>query len=289
MKIEFKALILGALLASVHVLMPITAQAQCNWNATGRRYIYQVRQDHVLVITLVQEGTAVAGTASLRVIQVKDRTIQGRVTGTIEGDNFSMEIAWPDNLTGVYNARIMPNGKMNGGTYDKRKPNSQQAWRTEEPLTCVLLPAQKSVTPQPPEPIKSSASGILKPSTNTQKPNYGQSKIEPPPPVPGGSAPVSGPSKASPPPPPMKVPGIVASQAIFPSVFAATGFVILTWDAGPDHPYAEVWFKVNNAVDIFLVEQGKGSRQVMVERGKYYTYILTDAGKTLATVGVVGQ
>jgi hypothetical protein len=90
-------------------------------------------------------------------------------------------------------------------------------------------------------------------------------------------------------PTPMKVPGIVASQVIFPSPYSAMGFVILTWDAGPDNPYAEVWFKVNNAEDIFLVEQGKGSRQIPVERGKYYTYILTDAGKTLSTVSFVGR
>ena len=83
----------------------------------------------------------------------------------------------------------------------------------------------------------------------------------------------------------MKVPGIVASQVIYQFPGAPAGSVVLTWDGGPDHPYAEVWFKVNNSDAAFLVEQGKGGRQVTVERGKSYTYILTDAGKTLATVG----
>ena len=90
---------------------------------------------------------------------------------------------------------------------------------------------------------------------------------------------------AAPPPPPMKVPGIVASQVVVPFPGAPSGFVILTWDGGPDHPYAEVWVKVNNGDDTFVVEQGKGTRRVTAERGRYYQYILTDAGKTLSTVG----
>jgi hypothetical protein len=85
----------------------------------------------------------------------------------------------------------------------------------------------------------------------------------------------------------MNVPGIIASQVIYPDASNRLGFVVLTWDAGHDHPYAEVWYKVNNSDDIFLVELGKGSRQVPAERGRLYTYILTDAGKTLATVSFV--
>ena len=82
----------------------------------------------------------------------------------------------------------------------------------------------------------------------------------------------------------MKVPGIVASQVVFPIPFQATGFVVLTWDGGPDHPYAEVWVRVNDGDETFVVEQGKGGRQVQVERGRRYLYILTDAGNTLSTV-----
>ena len=95
------------------------------------------------------------------------------------------------------------------------------------------------------------------------------------------------PSAPAPPPPPMKVPGIVASQVVFPFPGALSGFAVLTWDGGPDHPYAEVWVKVNGGDATFVVEQGKGGRQVTVERGKAYLYILTDDGKTLATVDVV--
>ncbi len=87
----------------------------------------------------------------------------------------------------------------------------------------------------------------------------------------------------------MKVSGIVGSQVIFSHPSVSMGVAVLTWDAGGDNPYAEVWYRVNNGDEIFLVEQAKGGRQMPVERGKYYTYILTDAGKTLATVTVVGN
>lgn len=60
----------------------------------------------------------------------------------------------------------------------------------------------------------------------------------------------------------------------------------LSWDAGPGHPYAELWVKVGNEDEIFVVEQGKGTRQVTVEPGKEYLYILTDAGKRLATAAI---
>jgi hypothetical protein len=89
--------------------------------------------------------------------------------------------------------------------------------------------------------------------------------------------------------PRLRVPFIVASQAIFPTPFVPTGFVVLTWDAGPDHPNAEVWFKVNNSGQALFIKQPKGGQQLPVERGRYYEYILTDGGKTLNTAVFVEQ
>ena len=87
--------------------------------------------------------------------------------------------------------------------------------------------------------------------------------------------------------PKLEPPYIVASQVSSQYLGALSGSAVLTWDGGPDHPYAELWVKVNGADETFVVEQGKGSRQVTAELGKAYLYILTDAGKTLATVAVV--
>lgn len=247
------------LFATVLVLLPIAAKAQCkNWNASGQRYIYQDRQEHVIVITLEQNGRVLAGNASL---EVEKRTMQGRVYGSIDKDTFTIEIAWPDKLTGVYKGVILPTGLMNGATYDKSNPKTQGVWRTWEPIKCggaapsipFKITSEITAPTPPPPPIKRS-----------------------------GKMP-----KAQPAPPEMKAPGIIASQAVFTFPGAFTGFVILTWDGGPDHPYAEVWVKTNNGVETFVVEQGKGARQIPVQRGEWYEYILTDSGTTLATVKVL--
>ena len=153
----------------------------------------------------------------------------------------------------MYTGKVLPSGRIDGETRDKNNSKICETWHSEGVLKCPPPPVKASVatepTPPRPKPLKST-----------------------------GKMPKSEPA------PPMKVPGIVVSPFIFPSPGSPTVFVVITWDAGPDHPYAEVWFKVNNGEGTFLVEQGKGGRQIAVERGKLYEYILTDAGKTLSTV-----
>jgi hypothetical protein len=61
---------------------------------------------------------------------------------------------------------------------------------------------------------------------------------------------------------------------------------LLSWDGGKNHPYAEVWVKVGDLDEVFVLESGKGRRQIKIEKGKSYLYILTDSGKRLATVTV---
>jgi len=257
--IERVPVICGLLLAAMFTLLPATAKAQCwSWNASGQRHVYQPRQEKAILLTLEQQGKFLVGTAST---QFDGRTVRVPVRGTIEGDNFSIEIEWSGSLTGVYNGRVLPSGKIHGGTYDKNNPNIQAAWRTEVPLKCLPAPAPVITKPPAKEPA-TPAPKVLR--ATGRKP-----KAEPP--------------------PSMKVPGIVVSQAIFPGPYQPAGFVILTWDAGPEHPFAEVWFKINGSDDNFLVEGGKGGRQVPVERGRFYVYTLTDAGKTLATVSFAPQ
>jgi hypothetical protein len=87
-----------------------------------------------------------------------------------------------------------------------------------------------------------------------------------------------------------RVPGIVAnaSTVIIPPG-QNQGQTTLMWDGGKDHPYAEVWVKVDDGEETFVVEQGKGSRTVTVERGKRYLYMLTDSGQRLATTTITGK
>jgi hypothetical protein len=69
----------------------------------------------------------------------------------------------------------------------------------------------------------------------------------------------------------------------------APGTMTVTWDGGPEHPHAEVWVSVDGGDETKVVEQGKGTREVTVEPGKTYRYILTDSGQQLATTTVKGK
>ena len=91
-------------------------------------------------------------------------------------------------------------------------------------------------------------------------------------------------------PPSKATPKISASPAVITIGGGQTnGTTTLTWDGGPEHPYAEVWVAVDGQDPTFVVEQGKGSRRLTVERGKNYQYILTDSGQQLAKVVVTSR
>lgn len=68
-----------------------------------------------------------------------------------------------------------------------------------------------------------------------------------------------------------------------------TGTTTLTWDGGPQHPYAEVWVKVDGNDETFIVESGKGKRDVPIELGKSYLFKLSDANELLASVTVTAK
>jgi len=65
-----------------------------------------------------------------------------------------------------------------------------------------------------------------------------------------------------------------------------SGTVTLEWDGGAKHPYAEVWVRVDQTDETFVVEQGRGSRNATVELGKHYVFKLSDANVLLASVSV---
>ena len=68
-----------------------------------------------------------------------------------------------------------------------------------------------------------------------------------------------------------------------------SGTMTLEWDGGDDHPYAEVWQQVDDADETFVLESGKGTRQMTVEVAKTYVFKLSDAGVLLASVTVAAK
>lgn len=267
------AFLCGLLVAVVLALLPISAGAQCSkWNVSGKWSFWQQGQKRPIHINLEQKDKALSGNASHiipgsgNLFGSFGEDLTGVVKGLTEGDSIHIEISWGNGQTGVYTAKFLPSGKLVGEGWEKKSPNVRVTWQSEGVFKCAPRP----------------------PGRQGPFPAWDKNPPKTPPP---SKPPTSQPTKPAPPPPLMKVPGIITSQVIYPYPNVPTGFIILTWDAGPDHPYAEVWFKIGGptAPATFLVEQGKGSRQIPVERYKYYSYTLTDAGKTLAEVTFVAQ
>ena len=141
---------------------------------------------------------------------------------------------------------IEDDGRIRGVVHDLNNPNKKLQFASSRPMKC----ADRIVTPPPAASPKRVIS------------HKGKSRTD-------ASAPAG-------------VPNIVA----FNKPGQAPGTLTVTWDAGPEHPYAEVWVSVDGGEETKVVEQGKGTRQISVESGKTYRYILTDSGQQLATTTV---
>lgn len=238
--------------------MSISTQAQCtNWDASGPLEFFQRGQSRVNRMTLAQKGRVITGTASFVEAENND-PVFGAVDGTIDGDSFSIQIFWENGKTGVYNAKVLPSGRLDGEAYEKSSPQSRTIWHSVGVLKCA--------PPLPPAPkaIKSSGKARTQPAPS-------------PPPIP---------------------PFIIASQAIIPTPNHPFGIVPLSWDGGPDHPNVEVWLSKDNAAEIpaFSMEQGpqspvwkqpKISIALQLQRYHHYRFVLKDAGKTLSTAAFV--
>jgi hypothetical protein len=237
--------------AAVIVILPVSANAQCGeWTAAGEWRLMQGTRGFgfdPVDLKLVQKGSTISGTASRRAMGV-----QGPVSGTLNGDSFSLEIAWSDGRTGVYSSKVLPSGKLQGEMFYKNSGKMNDPWFSEGELACKTLISNPS--------IRSSGNGTRL----------------------SGNAPVQTGSSI------IKGPALAASQAVFPTPYINTGFVVLTWDAGPDHPSADVWFKVGRD-RVLLMKQPKGGQQIVVQRGQMYEYVLMDGRTVLATAAFVAN
>jgi hypothetical protein len=251
--------LLSAMLLALH---PISAQAQCaKWDASGDLKIKQHGQ-FAFDVKLEHKGKVITGTANSW-IGSDGKTITGPVDGTIEGDDFRILILWNNYTVGVYTAKILPSGRLEGEGYERNSPNVRVPWHSETLLRC---PASewKIVT--------------------------GTVKTDPAP----APKPIARSGRKPPPAPPLKPPFITANPLIGQPQLPF-GSVILAWDGGPDHPNVEVWVSIDNAAEVPafsmeypqqhpLFKQPKAGFEIKLSKGRLYKYILKDAGTTLSTV-----
>jgi len=274
----------GFLLTSLFTLPAPLAEAQCSqWNV-GHGWRFKQGPTNV-DLNLQQKGRVVTGTATHNITTASSdnvmgsfggvTSVSGTVDGTVEGDSFAVKIYWENNTIGVYNGTIRPSGKIEGTGYKQGSSRTKVNWYSETRMVCAGEAAAEPTKAAPP--------------------------LMNPPPKPIAK---SGKVPANPPPKPISKSGkMPTSQASVPGVPTITahptvvtipegdsrGPVMLTWDAGPDHPDAEVWMKDTKGQETLVAKLGKGTRRASVERGTNYQIILTDAGEQLARTAVISK
>ncbi len=240
--------------AGAITLLPVSADAQCSktWDASGE---WEIRQGRTLVkLNIKQSGSALSGTAA-RDVRIGTKGLQGKVTGDTGGNDFSIGIDWSDGGFSIYRAIVSSTGKLEGEVFARGNVKTGEKWYGEQPLTCGWTPGKSR---------GNLTSGKLSATANAQP---GQAT---------GSL--------------VRGPFVVASQSYFQPPYNPVGFVVLQWDAGPDHPNAELWVKYNNSRErVLFVKQPKGGQQVQVQRGTVYTYVLMDGRNVLATTTFAAQ
>ncbi len=257
---------IGCLLAVVVLaLLPISAEAQCStgWDASGSMKIRQRGIRLGFTFDMQQKGRVITGKAvgAIRNRNNEVDVLEGSIDGTLDGDSFNAQVFWTNGSRGIYNAKVLPSGRLDGEGYEKNSPNVRVPWYSDEVLKCPA-PAFKA-------------------------PTWGKF-----PKVPGTAKPTSTPA------PPPKPPFIIASQPIgMPNLPYSS--VFLGWDGGPDHTSVEVWLSINNSPEIPafsmdipaqspVFKQPKGPAiELRLERGRHYKFVLKASGKTLSTAAFV--
>ncbi len=258
----------GFLFTSIFALSAPPVKAQCKQWSVGHAWRFKQGPTPV-EMNLQQNGTVVTGTATHNVPKTETYNfgliphkygvnVSGTVDGTVEGDQFAVKIEWSNNTTGVYEGTIGPSGKIEGKGWEIRSPRTKVRWYSETRMVCA-----ESTAVQPPAPPPQTSGTIPTPAPKPPK-STGRPKEA--------------------------VPNIKANPvAVTIPAGQSHGRTTLTWDGGPDHPDAEVWMKesVGGDKEVLVVQQGKGTRSVTVELGKYYHFILKDAGQELAKAVVL--
>jgi hypothetical protein len=237
-----------------------------NWDVGGEWQLSQ-SDGKTVTLTLKDNEGDFRGSATVGKPNAPGYT-HGKVEGFVTGDTFSARVTWAATLVtkadwvADYSGTIGPQGMILGSV--KGGPSIQQNWSSLTAMTRLSAMEQTAESAKPPR---------FTPMKNLR--GVGAARGAEPPPAEQRAPSATG------------VPRIAANPIVV-SIPAgeSEGTTTLAWDGGADHPYAEVWVKVDDGDETKVVEQGKGNRTMTVKAGKTYTYILTDAGQQLATVRV---
>jgi hypothetical protein len=259
LNIQRTSLLCGLLFAAAFALLPISAGAQCgtSWDASGTMGVRQRGIRYGITFEMQQKGRVITGNAHGTVDNSDGGvdTLKGTIDGTIDGDNFSVQIFWTNGQTGIYTAKILPSGRLDGEAYEKNSPSVRVPWNSNGVLKCP--------PPTAPKPIRST----------------GKAKPAPTPP---------------PPTPPFIIAGqVVIPTPNHPFGIASLGWdggpdhpdvaVWLSIDNGAEVPA----FSMEHPAQSPIWRQPKASIPLQLQRKHHYRFVLKGAGKTLSTVAFV--
>lgn len=130
-------LLLAILLASI---VPGLAGATCQrWDVNGA-WTFVQSNDTTPTLELQQAGDRVQGSATYRETRKNGWfwDYKGSIDGTVNGDRMQLTVYWDQGAIGIYNAKINPDGSLEGGTYDKRDPDNYATWNADRKARCEL-------------------------------------------------------------------------------------------------------------------------------------------------------
>ncbi len=259
---------LGAFLcAASFALTAAPVQAEGIWQVSGQFTINQGKLP--IRLDLQQRGETFTGTASFYGVTDKGTeikpyvggrfgatgTITGKVTGTVNGDSFDMEIAWNNGQKGIYMGAFTANSGLQGEGFEVRSPSVRANWRAARAFERSVATA--AATP-PPKVLK------------------------------------AGPKPTPPPPKVLKASGkpktfltVNPVLLVIPAGQTA-GHVTLSWNAGPGHATARIRMYENGGGRGKTVAIGQdGSTVLTLAGGMNYSFTLSDQGEEIAKAAVI--
>jgi hypothetical protein len=264
-----------------------------NWDASGFwKLDLPGKYKNLIEMHVDQKGNTITGRASLK-------GTFGDVVGTVGGASVNIKIKWSIGTEMILSGTIAPNGRIQGSWFNmpwRGKPDG--TWVGDRAMLCkdTAPPTDPNSTIEKLKELNALGDGPK--STPAPKPTPvpktvhhtgpGGPPLDPNNPIQKKMLDKMEASRAEA--AAKGTPTITANpRTVSIPAGQSEGTTTLTWDGGSEHPYAEVWVKAGDEDEKFVVEKGKGTRQVKVAAGKTYLYILTDSGKRLSTVTVTGK
>ena len=128
----------GFIFISVLALVASSVEAQCprGWDISGGWGLKQSNMGEPVAMSLSTkpnrhafvQGSASYGTGS--------KQVTGGVTGSINGSDVYIEIAWSNGKTGIYEGKVSPQGKIEGTGWEARSPSKKVSWFSTRPMNC---------------------------------------------------------------------------------------------------------------------------------------------------------